>query len=564
MNMVKEISDEQWAEMSRRPLVSIILIFLNEEKFIAKAIASILAQTYKNWELLLVDDGSTDQSSAIARSYTEKFSQQIKYLEHQGHQNLGMSASRNLGIDRAVGEYIAFIDGDDIWLPKKLEQQVAIMETQPDAALVCGRTKWWYGWTGKPEDEQRDFIQKLDIPLNSLTKPPAVLLLFLRDEWASLCDILVRREAIKAIGGYEDSFAGMYEDQVFHAKLCLNFPVYVSSECWYLYRQHNQACTIQTHTAQKYYDARKTFLIWLEQYLSQQQAQDTEIWQFVQQELWHYRHPLQSRIIARLYRLKKEGKDFIKSIVKKILPITSYQRLAYQLHHPDLPPIGLTRFGDLRRLTPISDNFEFDRGLPLDRYYIENFLFSQREGIKGRVLEVQDNTYTMRFGGDRITQSDILHAPMGNIDPSVSIVADLTRAENIPSNSFDCIILTQTLQFIYDMRSAIETVSRILKPGGVLLLTVPGISQISREDMDLWGEYWRFTQLSAQRLFEEVFPPEEIEVKSYGNVLTATAFLYGLATKELQPSELDFHDPNYEVIITVKAVKSRKDDEDNH
>ncbi|MGB5633793.1 MAG: methyltransferase domain-containing protein [Waterburya sp.] len=170
----------------------------------------------------------------------------------------------------------------------------------------------------------------------------------------------------------------------------------------------------------------------------------------------------------------------------------------------------------------------------------------------------------MRFGGDRITQSDILHAPMGNIDPSVSIVADLTRAENIPSNSFDCIILTQTLQFIYDMRSAIETVSRILKPGGVLLLTVPGISQISREDMDLWGEYWRFTQLSAQRLFEEVFPPEEIEVKSYGNVLTATAFLYGLATKELQPSELDFHDPNYEVIITVKAVKSRKDDEDNH
>lgn len=202
--------------------------------------------------------------------------------------------------------------------------------------------------------------------------------------------------------------------------------------------------------------------------------------------------------------------------------------------------------------------------MPLDRYYIENFLFSQREGIKGRVLEVQDNTYTMRFGGDRITQSDILHAPMGNIDPSVSIVADLTRAENIPSNSFDCIILTQTLQFIYDMRSAIETVSRILKPGGVLLLTVPGISQISREDMDLWGEYWRFTQLSAQRLFEEVFPPEEIEVKSYGNVLTATAFLYGLATKELQPSELDFHDPNYEVIITVKAVKSRKDDEDNH
>lgn len=308
--------ENQKNEIPIKPLVSIVLIFLNEEKFISEAIASVFAQNYSNWEILLVDDGSTDGSSAIALSYESKFPERVKYLEHQGHKNCGMSASRNLGINNADGKYIAFIDGDDVWLPHKLEQQVEIMEAQPNAALVCGRTKWWYGWTGKSEDEQRDFIQKLDLPLDSLVQPPAVLLLFLTNEWASLCDILVRREAINAVGGYENSFRGMYEDQAFHAKLCLNYPVYVSSECWYLYRQHPEACTIQSHTTQKYFNARKAFLIWLEQYLIEQQAQKTAVWQFVRQDIWHYRHPLQSKVVARLHRLKNDSNK----LIKKFLP----------------------------------------------------------------------------------------------------------------------------------------------------------------------------------------------------------------------------------------------------
>ncbi len=291
--------------MPVKSLVSVVLIFLNEERFLEKAIASVLAQTYNNWELLLVDDGSTDGSSAIALQYETQYPHKIRYLEHLDHQNLGMSASRNLGINCSDGEYVAFIDGDDLWLPQKLERQVNIIEGQPDAALIRGRAKWWYGWTGKSEDKRRDFIQKLDLPFNSLIQPPAVLMLFLRDEWASLHDILVRRKAIEAVGGYEDSFPGMYEDQVFHTKLCLNFPVYVSSECWYFYRQHDGACTTQAHAAQKYYHARKAFLTWLEQYLIQQQAQNTVVWQFVQQDLWHYRHPIQSKIIARFNRFRK-------------------------------------------------------------------------------------------------------------------------------------------------------------------------------------------------------------------------------------------------------------------
>ncbi|MGL6345186.1 MAG: glycosyltransferase, partial [Waterburya sp.] len=455
--------------MHDKPLVSVILIFLNEEKFIQEAIASVLAQTYDRWELLLVNDGSSDRSESIAQSYVQQDPQRIYYLEHEGCQNRGMSASRNLGIQQAKGKYITFIDGDDLWLPDKLEQQVAIMEAQPDAALVCGRTQWWYGWTGKTEDLQRDFLQKLDVPLNTLVQPPTLLLMFLRDEWASLCDVLVRRTAIETVGSYEDDFPGMYEDQVFHTKLCLAFPAFVSSECWYRYRQHNEACTITSHAQKKYYNARKGFLIWLEQYLQQQQAKNTEAWDFVQQNLWHYRHPLQSRLIARLHRVKKDSKDVVKQTAKQVLPISWRKWVRNKWSDQNSLPVGYANFGSLRRLTPISDNFGFDRGLPVDRYYIENFLLRQSQDIQGKVLELLDNTYTLRFGGDRVTQSEILHAPMGDITPSVSIVADLTSADNIPSDSFDCIILTQTLQFIYDFRAAIKTIYRILKPGGVLL-----------------------------------------------------------------------------------------------
>jgi ubiquinone/menaquinone biosynthesis C-methylase UbiE len=147
----------------------------------------------------------------------------------------------------------------------------------------------------------------------------------------------------------------------------------------------------------------------------------------------------------------------------------------------------------------------------------------------------------------------VLYVKEGN--PKATIIGDLTSADHIPSNTFDCAILTQTLQFIYDVPAALKTLYRILKPGGVLLVTFPGISQISRNDMDNWGEYWRFTTLSSRKLFEEVFPSEQLTIAAYGNVLTALSFLHGLATEELRQEELDYRDSNYEVLITVRAVK---------
>ncbi len=211
--------------------------------------------------------------------------------------------------------------------------------------------------------------------------------------------------------------------------------------------------------------------------------------------------------------------------------------------------------GRLDRLHPLSTLFGYDRGQPIDRRYIENFLLQHKGDIHGRVLEVGDSSYTKKFGGSLVEQSDILHAVEGN--PSSTIVADLARADNIPSNTFDCIILTQTLQFVYDLPAAVNHLHRILKPDGILLATVPGISQISRYDMDRWGEFWRFTTQSAQRLFESKFPAKNIEVKAYGNVLVAIAFLHGLAAEELKAEHLEYQDPDYQVLITVRAIKSK-------
>jgi len=242
-------------------------------------------------------------------------------------------------------------------------------------------------------------------------------------------------------------------------------------------------------------------------------------------------------------------------LVRRLFPGRAGRRLgALWRGREYLPPPGRVRFGDLRRLTPISRKWGKDRGgLPVDRYYIERFLERHAPDVRGQVLEVQDARYTRRFGGDRVTRSDVLHAVPGNVE--ATIVADLVSAPHIESDRFDCIILTQVLPFIEDVPSAVQTICRILRPRGVVLATVPGISQIVRHDMDRWGDYWRFTTLSARRLFQRVFPPEAVEVGSHGNVLTAVAFLHGLVAEELSPAELDYHDRDYELVITVRATK---------
>jgi glycosyltransferase involved in cell wall biosynthesis len=291
--------------MRSKPLVSVIIIFFNAELFIEEAIESVFAQTYDSWELLLVDDGSTDRSRMIALRYVEQDPDKVRYLEHEGHRNRGMSASRNLGIRNAKGQYVALLDGDDIWFPRKLEQQVAILSSQPDVGMIYGATQWWYSWTGKPEDCQRDFVHPLGVAPDTVIQPPSLLVRFLRNEGISPCigTLLVRREVLEGIGGFEENFRGLYEDQAFCAKICLDTPVFASSECWHPYRQHPRSASAVAQKTGQHRSARLFFLNWLATYLIAHEVKDMEVWRTLEKELWQCRHPFLTGVLGRTQQL---------------------------------------------------------------------------------------------------------------------------------------------------------------------------------------------------------------------------------------------------------------------
>ena len=212
------------------------------------------------------------------------------------------------------------------------------------------------------------------------------------------------------------------------------------------------------------------------------------------------------------------------------------------------------RWGDLRRTTPIARGFGFERGQPIDRYFIYKFLAQNSDAIRGRVLEIGDREYTVRFGGEKVTQSDVLHAVTGN--PAATLVGNLETGEGVPEGVFDCLILSQTIHVIYRVQDALQTAYRALRPGGVLLATFPSISQVSMHDVAAgWGDYWRFTSLAVERMLSEVFPKENVQLGTHGNVLTAASFLYGLTSPELTERELDEVDPEFVMLVTARAQK---------
>jgi glycosyltransferase involved in cell wall biosynthesis len=292
--------------MNSQRLVSCIVIFLNAERFIEEAIESIIQQTYDHWELLLVDDGSDDSSTEIARQYADRYPTKVRYLEHEAHQNLGMSASRNLGVRHAKGEFIAFLDADDIWLPAKIEEQVAILDRRPEAAMVYGHTLIWHSWTGKPEDLLRDDTLDLGVQPGTIVEPPRLFYLLLQNkvQTPTTCNFMIRRGVYDRLGGFVESFRGMYEDQAFFAKLFLKLPVFVADTCWAKYRQHPDSWSSTIESAGDYYQGRLILLTWIAQYMEKEGIyKQTKVWRALQNEIWLCRHPS-------LYRFS----DFLKGI----------------------------------------------------------------------------------------------------------------------------------------------------------------------------------------------------------------------------------------------------------
>ena len=534
-----------------QPLVSVVMIFKDAAAYLGEAAGSVLSRSHEPLELLLVDDGGTDGSHLVAADVAASAPSRVRVLTHPGRVNRGTGASRALGIRKARGELIAFLDADDRWDSGHLAQDVALLQAHPTVGMVCGRAWVWWSWQpGGPPDR----LSPLAFAPGVVIDPPRLLAAVLRqgDLATPTCSLLVRSPSAQACAGPLEQFPRMYEDQVLNSLLQLRVPAIMSGATSAWYRQHamsTSAVAVRDGSDHPVLanESRRRFLTWLDGLPEVQPPNaDSELRELLDRAL-------EEQVVHRSRRCAGCCTPWCPRLLggccghrlRKAVGELSRRRGAVRL-----------RLASLAFVEPVSRQFGFDRGLPVDRSYIESFLDDWAEDVRGRVLEVGDDTYTRRFGGSRVHRSDVLNVHEA---PGTTFVADLAEGAGLPDAAFDCVVLTQTLHLVFDVHAAARTLQRILRPGGVLLLTVPGISPVSTDE---WAAtwHWSFTRHSARRLFEEVFGQHSVEVRQYGNALAATAFLQGLSTSELSGRVLDVVEDQYPVVVAVRAFRAAEPD----
>ncbi|MFD1872999.1 glycosyltransferase [Hymenobacter bucti] len=530
------------------PLVSVIIPCYNHGVYLPEAFASVWQQDYPAVEIIVVDDGSTDTTRQVAQAYPG-----VSYFYQP---NQGLSAARNTGIAHSAGQYLLFLDADDWLLPGALATNVQYLQQQPDLAFVSGGHDKVFVTTGvvRPEAQEvrADHYQQL-LQGNYIGMHAAVLY----QRWAfeelrydvtlRACedyDVYLRLARAHPVAHHTQRIAAY---RLHGANMSGNIPLMLRTVLAVLQRQAPHLRSPAEHAA-----LARGQAIWRAYY-------GGELYRKLQTTPGT---AAELRLLATLYpklflrTILPSNATMLKQLLKKCIPNAGL-RLLHQtgIYGGYQPAIGQVALGDFGRLTPFSANFGYSRGGPVDRYYIEQFLQREAPAIRGRVLEIGDNAYTLQFG-QGVTQSDVLHIDADS--PGATFIGDLSDAPHIPDNLFDCIVLTQTLHLIYEYKQALATCHRLLKPGGTLLLTVPGITPI---DAGAWGDtwYWSFTDKALRRLLADTFPSQTLEIGSHGNVFVASAFLYGMGVAEVTPSQLDVYDPQYQVINTVKAVKAPLD-----
>ncbi len=530
------------------PLVSVIITCYNHGQYLREAVESARSQDYPAVEIVVVDDGSTDDTKSVAENCPG-----VRYVYQD---NQGLSAARNAGIRHSHGEFLLFLDADDWLLPNALRTNATHLLQQPEIAFVSG---------GHDKVFVEEGITRQDI---AEVKGNHYQHLLQGNYIGMHATVMYKRWVFDEI--QYDTTLKRCEDYDLYLKIARTHPVYHHAGRIAAYRLHttNMSANIpamlgtvlqvlaRQHGNLKSEAEKKAFRrgqrVWSDYYCKE-----------LYTKLLNNKSLLTKAGIYTLLRHKPslflnymlmQPTAMIKSKIKKNTPalgLRLLQKIGMLKKYTPAP--GQVRAGDLNRNQPFSKSFGYDRGGPVDRYYIENFLKQEAASICGRVLEIGDNEYTLHFGGQHVAQSDILHVDASN--PKATFVGDISDAPQLPDNTFDCIVLTQTLHLIYDFKGALRTCHRVLKPGGTLLLTVPGITPI---DQGEWKEtwYWAFTDKAMRRLMTETFSGAATEVNCFGNVFVATAFLYGMGLPEVPKAKLNFNDPHYQVIVTVKAVKA--------
>lgn len=529
--------------------VAVIIPTYNHAHFLRDAIMSVLAQTRQADEIIVVDDGSTDDPATVVAKFPT-----VQLIRQE---NRGLSAARNKGLWNCKSSYVVFLDADDRLLPTALEAGLTYIAGHPNWAFV-------YGGHRRISEDGRALGPDSFSPINgdayltfartNLVGPPAT--------------VLYRRDCLAVVNGFDETLRRC-QDHDIYLRMAQRYPIASHPTIVAEYRKHGQAMS------NDHVEMLKEVLLVLDLDEARTSAEPHRA--ALREGRTYYRNLYTSRMLgAASVRWRANhsigilGRDLIQAIrwspyhtirsllrpfarrASQLLPRSAVEWIQRTRGRPYRIPIGSVRFGDLKRLSPISDNFGSDRGTPVDRYYIESFLAQNAGDIRGRVLEADNNIYTRRFGGARAERSDVLSV---EVNSQATIVGDLAQAGTLPAAAFDCIILTQVLQLIFDVRGAVATSYRALKPGGVLLITVPGVTKMGVKS---WPWYWSFTEAALRRLLADQFGEDGVSIEGHGNIFAATAFLYGIALEELDVSDLNTNDSAYPVTVAARAIK-RKD-----
>jgi peptidoglycan/xylan/chitin deacetylase (PgdA/CDA1 family)/GT2 family glycosyltransferase/SAM-dependent methyltransferase len=492
--------------------VAVIVTCYDLGRTLGEAVASAQRQTVPPAELVVVDDGSGDAYTRQVLADLERSGTWIERLPHSG-----VAAARNHGVRATTSPYLLMLDADDELTPTCLERMASVLEADPGLDVVsCA---------------MRSLLEAHEV-----WEPPPFELAPTLAGGGFHAASMFRRSLFMQVGGFDEELEGHEDLDFWLAALLRGCRGRVLPEPLLAYgvrarsrqRLANRRATYLRSMAAIHAKHRRALLAAGAELLI---AKDAAL--AAQQD--HARHLAYRRAV-----LERERDELAAQVAEK-------RRQLAELGEPTVDA------GELRRLTPLSPTWGLDRGKPVDRHYIEAFLDRHRADVRGCVLEVKDAGYTRCYGGDRVTNSDVLDVDAGNAQATV--VADLSRADTLEEARYDCFILTQTLGVIFDVRAALRHALRVLKPGGVLLATLPATGRVSYEDGGLDGDYWRFAESGVRRLFAELLPPDAFEVAGWGNVLVDAAFYFGLAAEELTAEELAAVDPYFPLIYTVRAVK---------
>lgn len=494
--------------------IAVIIPCFNLGRTVIEAVDSACAQTRPPAEIIVVDDGSTDLHTQQVMASLHRPGLRIVMAPHGG-----AGRARNHGAAISTAPYLLFLDADDALEPAYLEIAGAILDTSPELDFVSTAMRAFgeaaYLWT-PPPPELSAALTRGTIPITALC----------------------RRRVWQTVGGFDETLPASMDLDFWISALEAGFHGCVVPEPLLLRRVRSESLHHGAVTRGAYTEVLKTIL---EKHRAAIERIGPSL--LIEKDMFlEQQRSDRLRLSARSEALHTELRMLDEEI----------GRVRSRLRERGAAVVDLS---DYPALQPVSPVWGADRGRPVDRYYIERFLSDSHEDIRGRVLEIKDSAYARMFAVAPITACEVLDVVPDN--PEATIVADLTCADDVPTASFDCFILTQTLHIIYDVRAALDHAHRVLKPGGVLLATLPAVSRINYENGGLdGGDYWRFTGANLHRLFENAFPGGHVDIRPAGNLRACIAFLYGLTTDDLLESELEAVDTARPLLFCVRAVKA--------